>query len=53
MADTCPTVDIVSDHPEHGGFIRINKSDFDPLKHKFYVPPVPKTPISLPPPPTL
>ena len=31
---TVETIRIKSDNPAHGGFIEINKSDFDPKTHK-------------------
>jgi hypothetical protein len=37
MTNSIPTVKIVSDHPEHGGFVVINLSDFDPKTHKRWV----------------
>ncbi len=58
----CPTVKIKSDHPEHGGFVEINESDFRkvhvagiaPDKHERFIEPPPgEVPASpLPPPPT-
>lgn len=39
MSDQLETVKIKSDNKEHGGFIVINKDDFDPDKHQEYVEP--------------
>ena len=41
MAQT-ETVKISSDNPDHGGYVVINKEDFDPKKHKEYVEPIRK-----------
>lgn len=30
------TVKIVSDNPDHGGYVEINKADYDPEKHELY-----------------
>ena len=39
---TCETVNIISDAAP-GGYVVINKSDFDPAIHKAYEPPAPET----------
>jgi len=36
MSEPLPTVKIASDHPDHGGFIVINKDDFDPKVHQLF-----------------
>jgi hypothetical protein len=54
MSQTCPTVMIKSDHPDHiscGGYIVINESDFDPKVHVRHVPLAPLG--ELPPPPVV
>jgi len=40
---TCETVNIVSEAAP-GGYVVINKSDFDPGIHQLYEPPAPKLP---------
>lgn len=46
---SCPTVKIVSEDPEHGGFIVINKADFDAELHTKFDEPPPPPPAMLPP----
>ena len=36
MSEPLPTVKIASDHPDHGGFIVINKDDYDPKTHQLF-----------------
>lgn len=37
MSETCRTVKVVSDHPDHDGFVVINEADFDAEVHTKFV----------------
>lgn len=50
MPGTCPTVRVI-DPVAPGGFVIINASEFDPVRHEKHITPPPPPPMPPPPPP--